>query len=207
MHPKILVVGGLGNMGSRYCRIFKALGVEYTVSDIDLQCDVDSKTTGIIIATPTDTHYGLLKQYQDSGLPILCEKPISMKQSEMKEILRWDIKLRMINQYEYYFRNDLGMEIVSSQPDHYNYFKTGSDGLLWNCMNVIGTNGKRDVHIDNTSPVWSCQIKGKKLGIEKMDWAYIWNIRDWLDGTHDNKEYIGWIHNKIHKMIKDKQNG
>ena len=28
MHPKILVVGGLGNMGSRYCRIFKALGVD-----------------------------------------------------------------------------------------------------------------------------------------------------------------------------------
>jgi len=201
--PKILVIGGLGNMGSRYCAILAAMEVEYEILDIACGKPVDSTGfTGIIVATPTDTHMNVINQYKTWKLPILCEKPITKSPAELEKILAWDVNLRMINQYEYYFHKDQGVEILSSVPDHYNYFKTGGDGMLWDCINVVGGNGTRGIIINNTSPVWACQIKGKPLKIEEMDWAYIWNVRDWLDKRNDNKDYIKWVHNRIHRLIK-----
>ena len=204
MSHKILVVGGLGNMGSRYCAILKSIGVEYEIIDVVTTEPVSTKGfTGIIIATPTDTHYDLIKEYKKWNLPILCEKAITKSKKELEEILSWKINLRMINQYEYYFKHDPSLHFSGGYPNHYNFFKSGTDGLLWDCINVIGTNDDSEMILASDSPVWSCQIRGKILRIEEMDFAYMWNITHWLNTYRSNFRYIEYAHKKVINLIEN----
>jgi hypothetical protein len=207
MNHNILVIGGMGNMGKRYCKILDKINVTYDIYDVKVPFPVKyDNFTGIIIATPTDTHYSILKELKDEGYkgPILCEKPITKSKKELDEILSFGLKLRMINQYEYYFIVDEEYP-KSSKPDHYDYFKTGEDTLTWDCINIIGTNNFNDVLIKNDSPVWLCQLRGKRLNIADMDWAYIWNITDWLIKGNENLSYIEKAHNKIFSIEEGKR--
>lgn len=206
MNQNILVIGGMGNMGRRYCKILEKINVNYDIYDVKVPFPVNYKNfTGIIIATPTDSHYSILCDLKKEGFngPILCEKPITKDEVELKEILSFGLNLRVINQYEFFFISKEDYK-KSSKPDHYNYFKTGDDTLNWDCINVIGTNNFKDIIIKNDSPIWLCQIRGKKLDISDMDWAYIWNITDWLNKGNDNLDYIEKSHNKIFSLEKGK---
>lgn len=202
---KILVIGGLGNMGKRYCTILDYLNVDYGIYDKKMFKTSLKKYKlydGFIICTPTRTHFEIIKELRKYKKPILCEKPITKSVKEIAEILSWDdINLRMINQYEYFFKDETVDQVqVGRRQDHYNYFKTGEDGILWDCINVIGTNHCKDLWKKNDSPIWKCQIRGKTLNIADMDHAYIWNVKDWLEKDNDNIDYIRRIHAKIHSI-------
>jgi hypothetical protein len=211
MKHKIAVVGGLGNMGKRYCAILKMLHIEHYVLDIVTTnpSSVTDDTTGIIIATPTEYHVKHLKYYAVYDKPILVEKPITKNKDELHEVLALPVPIRMINQYEYYVINrdpvkieSVGQELRST---YYNYFKTGGDSLYWDVINIIGltTNGK--VKIGDDSPIWDCWINGLKLDIAKMDEAYCWNIEDWVRKYDDNKAYIKKAHDRIFEIVKPQE--
>jgi len=204
---KILVIGGLGNMGKRYCAILDSLKVKYSIYDKKMFKTSLKKYKlydAFIIATPTNTHYEIIKELRKYEKPILCEKPITMSEKEIAQILSWDdLNLRMINQYAYFFINETVDHVqVGRKQDHYNYFKSGEDGLLWDCINVIGTNHFNDLWKKLDSPIWKCQIRGKKLDLAQMDHAYVWNIKDWLEKFDDNKDYIRKAHMRIHEISK-----
>ena len=41
----------------------------------------------LVIASPNDTHHGILLEVMDSGLPILCEKPLSTTAERCREVI------------------------------------------------------------------------------------------------------------------------
>jgi len=208
---KIAVVGGLGNMGKRYCAILKMRHVEHYVLDIvtTFPDKVTEDTTGIIIATPTEYHVKHLKHYAEYGLPILIEKPITKNQAELDEILALPVPIRMINQYEYYLINRDPVKVASTGEElrttYYDYFKTGGDTLYWDVINIIGLAASGRVKVGNESPIWECWINGERLDIAKMDYAYCWNIEDWLNKYDDNKPYIKKAHERIFKLTKPEE--
>lgn len=196
---KIAVVGGLGNMGSRYCAILRMLKIDYAILDAKVPWDSeeDLKVDGIIIATPTEWHVEDILEFSDVGVPILCEKPITTDLKLLEKALHVSVPLRMINQYEYFMQNWNG-----SGKTYYDYFKTGGDTLKWDCINITGL-AKSDCEIQNNSPFWECWLNGRKLSLDLMDHAYVWNIESWLKGCRDNRDYIRHAHKKVLEMVHD----
>jgi len=128
------------------------------------------------------------------GKPILCEKPICKDLSVLRDLMAEcrDAKTRiqMVSQYDYLVDNE------SWGDSHWDYFKSGNDGLAWDCIQIISHAETRPV-LKNTSPVWSCSVNGRKLQIEEMDYAYIWMIRDWLSSPRDDIERIVKSHEAV----------
>lgn len=60
-------------------------GILHSYNNIDefLECDLD----GVIISTPNYTHYTYTMQAIEKGISVLCEKPITLKETEITEIL------------------------------------------------------------------------------------------------------------------------
>jgi len=199
---KVLVVGYKGNMGSRYTAILDMLGVEWDGTDLVEGC-IDTKTDsdydGVIIATPTDDHFNMINYIRGiSDKPILCEKPIETSLHYLKMLLdRPNLNLRMINQYEYMPGAD---EADAEGKTYYNYFKSGRDGLAWDCINIIGM-AKGDVELKNDSPLWECCINGSVLKLGWMDSAYIYMIDKWVKNPTNNHEYILKAHEKVIKWM------
>jgi len=209
---KFLVIGGLGNMGSRYCAILKYLGHDYDIHDInnvsdELKTHYTDEYYGIIIATPTDTHYQLIKSYHDShpNAPILCEKPISKNIDEVKELCEKEtLNLFMVDQYKYLYDwcNNFEDEIPISI---YDFFTSGVDGD-WDFINII-KRSEGYILIKNKSPVWTCYINGHRLDKGDLDLAYKEMISDFCDGKYsefDNKSQILEAHHKVIDYIREK---
>ena len=205
---KVAVVGGKGNMGRRYIAILRLLNVEHYVIDIGTDRQIDPKTTGIIISTPTETHYNMLKEFGAYNIPILIEKPICKDLNQLEDILDFTkTNLRMINQYEYWFKDKPEVKIRAwlgeagkgnkKYSTYYNYYHSGVDGMLWDCINIIGLDSSEKITLGQNLPTWECWINGEKIPREEMDDAYIWNIDDWLEKLDDNRKYILMAHRKV----------
>ena len=180
----IALVGSEGSMGKRYRAILNKLNVEFrpfdketSLNDLVSTCKYSN---GIILCTPTPTHFTFLNALIPLGKPILCEKPISKDPEEVIECFRLageeNCSLTMMLQYQ---------EILTpgeySGDSSYNYFRTGNDGLVWDCMQTIAL-AKGKVSVKNDSPIWECQINGEKLDFRQMDSAYLIAVRKWLYG-------------------------
>lgn len=199
----ILVVGAKGNMGKRYKAILKFIGKDFVEIDQEhnrhyaMECA--RRSEGIIIATPTATHADVIRQYIPAGRPILCEKPVTKNIPELKSLMD-EIKsstsvFRMIYQYQMLIdRNRIGKCL-------YNYFKHGDDGLIWDCMQIIGLS-RSEPELKETSPIWTCIINGKALSLHDMDAAYIYNIQHWLKNPHQDPGEIIAVHEKTAEMAK-----
>ena len=198
---KVAVIGGMGNMGRRYALILKKYcDCEVVVWDLKMgasnikldDCD------GFIIATPTDTHYTMIRVFMLYGKPILCEKPVITNQEKFRTLLSFEsLDLSMINQYEFL------VDEHGEGHTQYNYFKTGGDSLLWDCMNIIGL-AKTTHEVSNDSLIWSCTINGQELSIRDIDMSYIDNIVAWTKGWR-NKEYLIHAHEKVWGLLYAKE--
>lgn len=193
---KIGLIGSKGNMGKRYSVIMDYLGIKYKSFDIDnietLPNCVDD-IESFIVATPTDDHFKTLMNIKKYNLPILCEKAITKDTEELSTLLMMDAKLAMVNQYEFLVHD---YPLNRFAESHYNYFKSGNDGLVWDCINIIGLAINPPL-LANNSPVWECMINGKILNIADMDIAYISMIEAWKNAPWDDKEYIYNAHKKV----------
>jgi hypothetical protein len=197
MLNKILVVGCKGSMGKRYCAILDYLGIDY--EGVDLNDKPTKSYNAVILATPTDMHIDDLEFFLPD-VPVLCEKPISKSFGAARTICAmalekgWD--LRMVNQYEYLTspRSDNG-------PTLYDYYRSGNDGLEFDCYNIIGLAEGR-VSLRNKSPIWTCAINGQILRLSDMDGAYVKMIRSWLSGEVNNITYILKANDKVRAYIE-----
>lgn len=213
---KILIVGNLGNMGRRYQLICESLGCEVTGWDTAIGKGIEGRRysldqyAGVIIATPTCTHLNVIEGYAGK-LPILCDKPICTNLKRIDELLAIPgINLRMINQYEYFenqrvnfikeVKSRIHTDVYDSQKKtYYNYFKHGADGILWDCINIIGL-AQGPCEIAEDSLVWECVINGHRCELADIDRSYIWNITDWLGKFDNNHNYIKHAHRKVLQM-------
>lgn len=190
----ILLVGSEGAQGKRYQAILRYLGQEYFGIDVKRPTpDYDTKTvTGVILATPTGHHIFDAFTYAKLGVPLLVEKPFSTDVAALKSLApeMAGVSVSMVMQYRHL------LDQKSSGSSHYDYFRHGSDGLVWDCLQTIAF-AKSDVRLAEASPVWDCAINGHKLNIADMDAAYVREIKDWLSGRHQSFSEIIDIHEKV----------
>jgi hypothetical protein len=195
---RVLVIGAMGNMGRRYRTILTYLGHEWVGVDVGVSMDqvIDHafEVDGIIIATPTETHGAYICALAHVGKPILCEKPITKDLMEMATIARvvkhHGTNLTMVMQYK-----EL-LTMPSIGWTYYNYWNTGKDGLIWDCIQIIGL-ARSDISIQNDSPVWRCRINGRSLNLADMDRAYIKMVAGWLKKPGQDIDEIQAIHHKV----------
>ncbi len=198
---KVYIFGYFGNMGRRYASILGHLGHEVGGEDIDQEeyeftlADADA----FIIASPTSTHVEVLCKLKDSCRPILCEKPITKDLYELETTLyklkHAGTKIQMVSQYDYL------VDPTSEGETIYDYFKSGSDGIGWDHINVL-KHARGEISIRSGSPVWKCMINGQPLNIRDMDHAYVQMIDHWLkDPTRTDYDAIMTAHIKVHEWL------
>jgi hypothetical protein len=199
----VLIVGAEGSMGKRYRAILNFLGRTYQCADKEKTPDqvknLAKQSEGVIIATPTDTHAQFIELLADLGKPILCEKPV------VKDTTQLETLFSILNHHRTPFRMMMQYQKLCHSarigPSLYNYFKTGSDGLSWDCLQIIGL-ARGAVTIDNVSPVWSCKINGQRLRLEDMDAAYIAYVQDWFNYPKQDFGIIREMHAKTAKYAE-----
>lgn len=96
---------GVGVWGARIARILISQGVVLDIIDTDpakqslamklgartfnLRSDVARDSDGIIIATPSTTHFALIRQLADRGIPIFVEKPLTADLQEARKLMEF----------------------------------------------------------------------------------------------------------------------
>lgn len=197
----ITIVGANGSMGRRYQAIFNYLNIPFQALDalhtLGMVTQAVERSDGVVIATPTATHADFIRALAPLKKPILCEKPVVKDIAELKllfEVLKdAGTPFRMMYQYSMLARTDrIG-------PSVYNYFRHGSDGLVWDCLQIIGL-ARGACHLREDSPVWSCKINGLRVEISHMDAAYIAYIQRWLRIPSQDPGEIIAIHEKTHAL-------
>jgi hypothetical protein len=192
-------------MGRRYQAILKYLGQPFYCNDLRWtempEALIKENVSGIIIATPTPTHATLIEKYAKFGKAILCEKPISTDLDEVKGILEMcstlGIHFNMMLQYAQLVPK------YARGESFYNYFRHGSDGLIWDCIQIIGL-AKGNVRIDGDCPIWQCMINGHRLTLDQMDGAYMAFVEDWLKGARQDMGEIFAMHERTAEMACQK---
>lgn len=205
----IAIIGANGSMGKRYQAVLKYLEKPYLCFDIKdertnvLRACMDA--TSVILCTPTDTHFEWLDDLISCRVEkILCEKPVTKDLNELADIYSRaklaDIDLKMVNQYTYPLLAP-GHDAGSIGDSYYDYFRHGSDGIYWDCMQIIGmANG--EIRLSENSPIWRCTVNGVNLKFGRMDQAYIWFINRWLKGElKQSPEYVIDMHKKVYTLI------
>lgn len=192
----ILIIGSEGSMGKRYQAILRFLGKDFKcVDQLHAPSYVDTlanKSTGVIIATPTKTHLEIIRRLAQSARPILCEKPLVKTEEElsdlMAEVKSNKIQLRMMMQYQM-------IASPANGETSYDYFRHGSDGLIWDCMQIISL-ARGKITLAESSPIWKCTINGKELSLSQMDMAYIEYLKLWFEKPAQDVSYLQQIHQK-----------
>jgi hypothetical protein len=182
---------------------------------VDLH-ELAKKASGFLIATPTETHAEVLSSIYEYGKPILCEKPVTKNLALLDVILKRSketgCKFQMVNQYAYAYVETTGLQkkqITEVSPlgdgyTMYNYFRHGTDGLAWDCINILGLS-KKNIFLNETSPIWQCQINGHPLSLSDIDSSYVRMILDWLRDPKDDTDYIRKAHaiaDATHKVFQ-----
>ena len=200
---RIALIGANGNMGKRYARIMDWCNIPYYSFDLhnmDQLPEKIAKCESIILATPTDGHFEMLVHLKKYNLPILCEKPITKDLDQLYKLLNSDIKLKMVNQYKYMLAEKIKDEMAESW---YDYFKSGGDGIYWDCINIIGL-ARNFPTLSNESPIWRCRINNQDFNLSEIDYSYISMIQDWKNNPKPDHEYIALAHERVHaKMRKE----
>lgn len=197
---RIALIGANGNMGKRYAAIMDWCNIPYYAFDLhnmDQLPEKVAKCESMIVATPTDGHFEMLLHLKKYNLPILCEKPITKNLDQLYKLLGTDIKLKMVNQYSYIV--DKNKKDAMSES-WYDYYKSGGDGILWDCINIIGLSVNFP-RLSNESPIWKCRINDQDLNIAEIDYSYISMIQDWKDNPKPDHDYIAMAHEKVDAKI------
>ena len=194
-------------MGVRYQAILKHLDEPYWCVDIGTSeaniINMAEKADRIIICTPTDTHFRFLSILLPIQKPILCEKPIVCSTKQVEEVLKiatlFKTHFSMMMQYA----ELIPYPHVKSGVSLYNYFRSGKDGLIWDCMQIIAlANGS--VELQNNSPIWKCIINGTELSSSDMDKAYLSFVRKWIeDKINQSHDDLLLFHRKTEELFNE----
>lgn len=203
----VLIIGADGSMGKRYQAIMSYLGTKTLLADknhsITKIKELADQADGIIVATPTDTHVSIVREVLAFRKPILCEKPVSKNLLELKtlqaEIHFHRTPFRMVMQYE------MLADPIRIGRSYYNYFRHGSDGLVWDCMQIVGL-ARTTVSLAETSPVWGCMINGKSLNLQHMDAAYVGYVQKWFRDPAQEASRIYEMHEKTDDHLRSLTN-
>jgi len=152
----------------------------------------------IILCTPTENHFQYLQNLIPLQKPILCEKPITKKLSELEKVLSTVENHK--TPFSMTFQYSELVNPLSEGPSLYRFFRSGKDGLVWDCLQIIGL-AKGEIQLSNDSPVWRCVLNGTELNLGQMDFAYLNFVRKWTEGRiYQSPEMLFKIHEKTERM-------
>lgn len=200
---KYLIIGAKGSMGQRYRAILKSLCHDFNCTDFnhdeDVVLNLARLSDGIIIASPTDTHLYYINLLAPLSKPILCEKPVCKNIDDVRDAIEIcqanKTPLTMMMQYKVLTKaGDVG-------ESYYDYFRTGPDGLPWDCFQVLAL-AENKVKVNNESPTWECMINGRKLSLADMDKAYVRYVKAWIRGYKQSSKEILGMHQKVRSYGK-----
>jgi len=201
----ITIIGANGSMGKRYQAILNYMGKNHRCFDREHSFDdilgSVADSTHAIIASPTASHVMFLRKVLPfKNCEVLCEKAITKNMDELTDITNEyysaSRKFTMMMQYK-----DLVTNYDTGKLSEYDYFRTGPDGLTWDCLQIIGL-ARGPVVINNNSPIWKCSINGQILSISDMDRAYVRFVGRWLHGEIDQSmDEIKYMHEKVHQFM------
>lgn len=186
-------------MGKRYQAILRYLGKPYACLDVDTTENeaenLKARATAFIVATPTSTHLPILYDLANYRKPILCEKPVCTSLDDLDEWLAAvsdeGLPFRCMLQY-----TELGIP-KDCGPTYYDYFRSGPDGLVWDCLQIVGhATDPYNVRLNNESPIWKCAINGKVLSLHDMDAAYVAHVLRWFQDPKQRGRQIFDVHEK-----------
>jgi hypothetical protein len=165
-------------MGRRYASVCNSLKIPFI--GVDKNDKLPKDITHVILATPTDSHLIdiiKLRLKYPYHVKVLCEKPISkIKHPNDLDVLKDKVhEYFMVNQYAYY-RDNID-ETHNDGVTSYNYYNSGKDGNLWDCIQLIQL-AKGAIKIRNNLPIWTCRINGFSLSRELIDHCYVKMIQD-----------------------------
>jgi hypothetical protein len=192
----IYILGNRGNMARRYRACIEYCYERHCGSDLDECINLTPDVDRILICTPTHLHLDHIEMFLSTGLPILCEKPLTKDYDELIRFSRRHghqvERIQMINQYQY---------CLTEEPDGdetiYDYYHSGADGLVWDCLNIVGMAEKRP-ELRTVSPYYRCQINGHRIDLQLVSLGYLYNISDWLIGNSKNNwDYAVKAHEKV----------
>ena len=206
---KVFIFGNQGNMGKRYTAVLKYLGHEVDGCDLgQSHLDGYKDADAIIVATPTHTHLSILNFLLHCRRPVLCEKPIiaDKELAYLEYFLRsadqYQMQISMVSQYDYMIPKVMD-HTYDNLNTSYDYFRTGNDGLAWDCINVIW-HARGKIRLKNESPLWRCQINSYPLDQGMVDHSYVEMIEDWLKKPYE-PQYDRIL--KSHQKVLDYLNG
>lgn len=201
---KILIVGGMGNMGRRYQAILRYRDCETLIyDDIDasqgLLEQYAEECSAIIIATPTNTHLKLLRDLLKFKKPTLVEKPIAPSADAVEKIYAEyeaaRVPLQMVNQYAFIEQS------YAYDVTEYDFYNSGKDGLAWDCINLIGL-AQSDVVLNRDSPYWRVILNGRRLNLQDVSDAYVTMISTWLQNMNKSDgDYAVMAHRKVEEYL------
>lgn len=191
---KVLVVGGNGSIGQRYCAILRYLAVPFDVWDITGDVDRMNGPNMLreccghsfdraIIAAPTPYHAAYCHALYDLETPFLCEKPLSKNLDQCEDLAyrdkRSSTKGHVVNNYRFVFKKFKVRDSIE-----YNFYKTGGDGILWDLCQLIYIADSLgvDFHYKTSSPVWTLKTANKRIPYREIEKSYIYMIATWLKG-------------------------
>ena len=187
---KLCIIGGKGNMGRRYAAIANMENMYF--HSIDVNDPIPTDFTHYLIATPTETHEAVLTNLcnmREEPVKVLIEKPYTIiKNNDMNafqvlgKLSTLGHKIYMVNQYAYY-SHDL---CDNEGPTYYDYYHSGKDGIMWDCIQIIHLARNGVKFLNNQSPIWHCMINGVKLNRELIDLCYVKMLKDFCS---DGKLY------------------
>ena len=176
---QVSIAGFSGSIGRRYAAILDFLGHEFCGWDKstpkELIQPMVKSSDAIIIATPTHLHLehlDYLNLVRKPGVPILCEKPVCKEPIPERFLQMEDVYC--VNQYNYV------VDDMTYGPTYYDYYRSGPDGLIWDCFQIIGLANSDNIKLQNKSPVWTCMINGHRLNLSDLENAYVHMIMDLL---------------------------
>ena len=121
---------GIGNFGKNHVRIFKELGHEVKIQEIDelrkigamkkyditefkSWMDVDA----VCITTSSDTHYDLVKYWLSNSVHVFCEKPLCFEYEQARELIELSEKKNRILAVGHIFRFTQGAKLFKKLYD------------------------------------------------------------------------------------------
>jgi hypothetical protein len=177
-------------MGTRYRAIFDHLKLPYEGVDNESSVkEIVHKANDagrIILALPTELHGQFLKKLIPLKKPILCEKPIVKSTGELETIFNLVEKCNTHFTMVFQYQELIPFPHRKKGPTEYNYFRSGKDGIIWDCLQIIAL-ANEDISLKNESPVWKCTINGTTLKLSDMDYAYLSFVQKWVKNQHKQK--------------------
>jgi hypothetical protein len=165
-------------MGRRYQAILRHLGRRVCPLDVEARpAEVERlarHAEGIVLATPTGTHAAYCQLLEALAVPLLCEKPVTMDLPTLEVILRRPGPFAMMAQYA------MLDDPAASWETAYNFYQSGSDGLAWDCVTLLGL-ARGPVTLRAESPVWRCRLNGRALTLDAVGQAYVDFVASWLE--------------------------